>query len=515
MKHKFSEAKIQKDENALVVRRESSDFVAGSDRMMAVGGGVRARVAKTKEGKLLVQEFLFDRDRFTEEKVNKWLEKNSQMIEESLAKVQENAPKGSFQDITMRLSNAVNMSGMFLDEYGNNCGWLEWVFNDFCVVQSCGEYYRIDYSETENGMFTLGQPVKADMEFVAKEAKNQKTKFERKMKQNCELDESIKVGALKEKDTSKREVVAVLIEAGTNYAKKRHYPKSTIQESAPLFAGLKMYLDHPTQREEAEKPERSLREWVATIVESWYEDGAAVGRIKVHSDWLWDLLENDPVFREHIGISINASGRRSYSPIQGQQMEVIEEIVAPKSVDWVTEPGARGRVLQLIESKRQKEEDKTMLKTVTINEVRSERPDLVAVIEGEVKQKMEPEIQARINTAVTEAKKPLETELNAIKESQKEVGKNAKIKELVEGSKLPAKAKEKLIESLGKQSFQDETKLVEAINQAVKDELAYLKDLGGIKIVGDEAEDVNAVRETVASPLLKRLGIKENKEEKK
>lgn len=512
LKNKFLESKIVQDQGSFVVRTEA-EFVSGSHRMMAVGGGVRAKVAKTKEGKIKVQEFIFDRDRFNEERVTQWLKKNSETIEESLAKVSENAPKGSFQDITMRLSHAVNMSGMFLNEYGNCCGWVEYVFPSYCVVRAGEQYYKVEYAE-ENGTFSLGVPAPADMEFVAQESQKQKEKYERKLKENCQLEEKIEFASLREKDEAKREVVAVLIEAGTNFAKKRHYPKATIQEAAPLFAGLKMYLDHPTQREEQEKPERSLKEWVATIVESWYEDGSAIGRIKVHSDWLWDLLENDPVFREHIGISINASGRRSYSPIQGQTMEVIEEIVSPKSVDWVTEPGARGRVLELIESNRLKEEDKTMLKTVTLTEVKNERPDLVAIIENEVKQKMESEIQGKITAAVKEATAPLQGELtaaksqlNSITESQKETAKIGKIKELVEASKLPAKAKSKLIESLSAQKFEDEKKLEEAVNAAIKSELEYLTEVGGIKIGGDEGS--TQVKETVTSPLMNRLGIKE------
>lgn len=286
MKVKFSEAKIEIESNALVVRRESADFISGTERMVAVGGGVRARLGKTKDGKTLVQEFIFDRDRFSENTVDQWIEKNSKTFEESVSKIQENAPKGSFQDITMRLINSLNKSGFFNDEYGNNSAYIAWVFPGYFIAEAHGQYFKVDYTETSEGIIELGGPVPADMEFIAKESTDYKEKFERKNRPNCEIEESFKTKIKEQIDTEKREVMAVLIESGTNFAKKRHYPKRTIQESAPLFAGLKMYVDHPTQREEQEKPERSLREWVATITESWYEDGSAIGRIKVHSDWL-------------------------------------------------------------------------------------------------------------------------------------------------------------------------------------------------------------------------------------
>src|SRR5690349_10721679 len=82
----FLESKIQVEKNTYIVRKESSDFVAGSERMVAVGGGIKARLAKTKSGTLAVQEFLFDRDRFAEESVSKWLKDNASTFEKSLLK---------------------------------------------------------------------------------------------------------------------------------------------------------------------------------------------------------------------------------------------------------------------------------------------------------------------------------------------------------------------------------------------------------------------------------------------
>jgi len=61
------------------------------------------------------------------------------------------------------------------------------------------------------------------------------------------------------------EVEAILISKGTNHNKKRHYPASTLQEAAPHFAGLKMYINHPTKRQEMEMPERNLKDWASTI----------------------------------------------------------------------------------------------------------------------------------------------------------------------------------------------------------------------------------------------------------
>lgn len=136
-------------------------------------------------------------------------------------------------------------------------------------------------------------------------------------------------------------VDVVIIEAGTNFEKKRHYPEKALQEAAPLFKGLKMFLDHAST-DQRERPERKLKDWMATIIESHYADGKIFGRVAVHDSWLKQLL-GDPVARKQLGISINAQGKTTSGKINGTDVQVIEAI-DPISVDWVTEPGSGGHV---------------------------------------------------------------------------------------------------------------------------------------------------------------------------
>ena len=513
MKRLFSEVKIDKDSGLLIVRRESGEFLSGSDRMVAVGGGVKARIAKTRDNQYLVQEYLFDKNRFTEESVEAWLNEKSKSYEVSLTKVQENAPKGSFQDITMRLCYALNQSGLYLDEYGNNRAYVAWVFTDYFVACVGEAYYKINYSEGDGGSMILGEPEKVDMEFVAAECAKQNTKLDKRGQSNMTLVEFGMPNVLLENlDAPKKQVRAVLIEAGTNYSKKRHYPKRTIQESAPLFAGLKMYLNHPTSMEERERPERDVREWVATITESWYDEGKVLANIAIHANWLWQLFESDPVFREHIGISINAAGRASYSQIDGQTMEVVEKIVTPQSVDWVTEAGARGRVLQLIESEK-REEQKTMLKTMTLHEVKTERPDLFQIHESEVRAKVAAEFDAKKDAIIKEAVAPIQRQLDELTVAKKKDAQRTKITSLVEASQLPKQAQGRLIESLSKSIYETDEKLDASVKQAVSDELKYLTEVGGFKIKSDGSVEGNTQLQEGAAHLLKRLGVKT--EEKK
>ena len=313
------------------------------------------------------------------------------------------------------------------------------------------------------------------------------------------------------------DVVGVLIGAGKNFTKNRYYPKSTIQEAAPLFAGLKMYINHPTDVEERTRPERDLKDWVSTIQESWYEatSGEAMGRIHIHDAYLTEKVK-DPVFREHIGLSINTSGKRYMKEIDGKQMEVIEKIFAPRSVDWVTEPGARGRVAYLLESQNQAKE-KDMLEKMTLKELKECRSDLIEAAIKEAKEEAAKTQDAAIKEAVAKAVKPLQEELDArkLKEAQVKADAQAsKIKEQVGASKLPAKAQTKIVESLKAQVYESDEKLTEAVTAAVKAELEYLKEAAGIKI-GVKEGDKGGETTKIAEGLEKRLGIKEPKKEDK
>ena len=500
--------------NSIIIAKENVEVVVGTERMLALGGGVKAKIAKTKEGKSVIREFLFDRDRFSDAQAEKWVEDNQAHIDKSLSQVQENAPKGSFSDITARVSAALAASDILpKDSDGHQPWFIDWVFPDSVIVSIGDTYLKIGYKE-EKGSFVFEAPEEVDIEFVAKEGAILRERIDKRNAPNIEIEETPKF-IFREADKDKRQIKVILIEAGTNFSKKRHYPERTLKEAAMIFSGLKMFIDHPTQREEVEKPERSIEHWVATIIESWYEDRKIMARVQIHKDWFWESLSEDETFRNHIGISINTAGRFSMKMIDGEMMQVVEELTSPKSVDWVTEPGARGRVEALIESAYQKsiqEDDHTMLEKITLKELKESRPDLVEAISKS--------IQESASNKDKDAKiKKLEEDNIKLKETQKEkeVSENnakneSKVKDLVESSKLPVACKEKVIAAHKGKSFDSEEALTKLVESAIKEEFEYAKRLGvGVKI--NNQQGVNE-SDNVAAGLEKALGLEEKKEEK-
>ena len=124
------------------------------------------------------------------------------------------------------------------------------------------------------------------------------------------------------------------------------YTAENLAESAPLFkAGTEMFIDHPTETEEWERPERSIRDYAGVFLEDATvgEDGALYTVCKVFSG-MNELIKDK---WEHIGVSINAW---CADPIS--ETGIVPPIAGVRSVDFVTTPGAGGAITDLLESNR-------------------------------------------------------------------------------------------------------------------------------------------------------------------
>ena len=122
------------------------------------------------------------------------------------------------------------------------------------------------------------------------------------------------------------------------------YTAPNLAESAPLFTpGTHMFFDHQTMTEDWERPERSVRD-LAGVFESGAEimpDGSLEADIKVYPSV-------NGIIRERwadIGVSINGWSVEEIGP-DG----VVPVLAGIQSVDFVTRAGAKGAVLEVLES---------------------------------------------------------------------------------------------------------------------------------------------------------------------
>lgn len=234
------------------------------------------------------------------------------------------------------------------------------------------------------------------------------------------------------------------------------YLAENLAESAKLFkAGTEMFIDHPTESEEWERPERSLRDYAGVFLEDATvgEDGALYTVCKVFSG-VNDIIKDK---WEHIGVSINAWCNESIS-----DTGVVPVFSGVRSVDFVTAPGAGGAVLDLLESNRketlQKEEE-----SMDIESKLSELEDKIDAVLKAVEDigatepdKGKAEDDDKEQESATEAKVP-SVDVDAVLEAGKKLAESG----------LPDAAVSRVRESV---------KAGKDIDEAIESERAYIKE---------------------------------------
>lgn len=230
------------------------------------------------------------------------------------------------------------------------------------------------------------------------------------------------------------------------------YTSENLAESAPLFkAGTEMFIDHPTETEEWERPERSIRDYAGVFLEDATvgEDGALYTVCKVFSG-VNELIKDK---WEHIGVSINAWCNE---PIA--ETGVVPVFAGVRSVDFVTAPGAGGGIVDLLESNR----NNNSIKEGTVDEklLESKFDELKASLVEAISSKLESAVAALQEAKVEEPAEKAE-EASVDVDSVLEAGK--KIAE----SGLPEAAVARVREAVKKGAD---------VDSALEAERAYLKE---------------------------------------
>ena len=142
-----------------------------------------------------------------------------------------------------------------------------------------------------------------------------------------------------------------------------YWPAEVLERDGPAAwpAGTQMFLDHPTESEESDRPERSVRDLAATLATdaAWQADGSdgpGLYAETVVAEPYTDLID---AIAEDIGVSVNTWAEAPIGEKEGRRGPVISRIASAdespfNSVDFVTKAGAGGKVLALMESVRAK-----------------------------------------------------------------------------------------------------------------------------------------------------------------
>lgn len=182
----------------------------------------------------------------------------------------------------------------------------------------------------------------------------------------------------------------ILIQEGLGNTKDGfYYTKEALQSAVPVFEGRKMYADHPDKIEEETRPERSVKDVFGHFENVQFIE-AKDGTGQLHADlvllpdsgtdWVRARLMHAVDYskkypdKDFIGLSINASG--DAEPIDATELlesgqvvpsavqkvkeamaeglteiRLVKIIDSAVSCDLVTEAGAKGKVIELLEAK--------------------------------------------------------------------------------------------------------------------------------------------------------------------
>ena len=156
---------------------------------------------------------------------------------------------------------------------------------------------------------------------------------------------------------NKREAEIVIIEEGPgNKARNCYYGPEAIESGVPIFRGCQCYADHPSHSEQEDLPERSVRDLIGRIKETWVATNPKTGAkqlrgiLKINEgkdfDWAVSLIKesiqaDEEGFPPVAQVSIHADGDIAPRTVNGHQYNYVSKIKSAVSVDVVTKGGIR------------------------------------------------------------------------------------------------------------------------------------------------------------------------------
>lgn len=278
-----------------------------------------------------------------------------------------------------------------------------------------------------------------------------------------------------------------------------YYAKAVLERDGPKVfpSGTKMYADHPSQTEEADRPERSIKDLAAvfTTPAGWREAGpdgpGLYAEARAVDGWKKPIGD----MAADIGVSIRALGRARMGEAEGRRGPIVEELSVGRSVDFVTEAGRGGKIVPLAEAARQREGHGPAPAAPG-----KEDTGMANLTEAEQKQ-----LQTDVKT-LTESMTGLATALTALTAQSARMVEGQGVRDAKDFAvnalaalTLPVATRARLAESLAlaapmKDGQLDREAFTKAIGEAAKAEAKYLAEAGGlgsIQGMGESLQESN------------------------
>lgn len=277
------------------------------------------------------------------------------------------------------------------------------------------------------------------------------------------------------------------------------YPEEVLKRDGPKVfkAGTHMYWNHPTAAEEASRPEGDLSLLSGVLTSNAYWDGAGpegaglYAEAKVFSDYAGQVEDK----KKHIGVSIRAYGIGDTG--KDGVFRLTKFTREAESVDFVTRPGAGGRIVSLTESGGAAE----------TGAIEMDKTEVQALIEESMKP-----LQMQVAT-LTESEKTLKAENARLSLRANLAEARNYIAGKLRESKLPGAAKLRIVDTVlaaavpvTESGSLDSKALDEAIKAATDSETAYLAEVAGpTRVVGMGGEPATEGKEVSEAEFNERM----------
>jgi len=409
---------------------------------------------------------------------------------------------------------------------GPSYPWVVDVYQNHVIIREDGKHYKYPYTLNEDGSVVLGdktpvmqtwaattegsgtdEPVtddpSAEGSQIAQETHQDGPGVASEDEASMEVTERTDTGSVAFRDADMVVEGVTILKPGTSL-NNRHYSQDAIHKGYGVFEGAKMYLNHPPRGQSI----RSVNELVSKVARTWVdEEGAIRGDIKIFRRDFYDFAKEA---KNDVGISINAlcRGVPNY-PLDGKKVDYIQEFVKSHSVDWVTDAGAGGGILA--QESIGGEELMAILKELTVEELKQERPDLVEMLVQEDKTELT-QVKEQLETA-TKERDEAQAERDELKAKGEQTDSDKRVREfLAKEGQLPAPAQERVAQKFTDTVIPEEE--VEAkVTEAVEDERAYIRSLapdGRVQNMGPSGGDNGHKPTPKVSALDRALGIAED-----
>lgn len=307
-------------------------------------------------------------------------------------------------------------------------------------------------------------------------------------------------------DAATGKLTMTVIKPGLNKSKARYYPAATLKRDYGVFENAKMFADHQTEKDSKERPEGSVNNWVAQISKVWPEsDGTIKAQATVIDPPFKAKLDslNKAGLLHEMGVSIRAIGEASEQEREGATTNVVESLIAARSVDFVTYAGAGGQI-EAMESAQQDNELDVDL--VTEAGLRRRRPDLIQLVEKHFKEITMKSVEQQLSESqtqlatLTKENTELKTKFTAAEKATAKATVSAELTKQLSESKLPEISQARIRKQFA------EAEKVDGIKEAITEEQDYVKKLGGArsttKNLGAAANGTTKEGEEVKKPNL-------------